>query len=377
MPDFRDKLVEAHSVLKQHMQDFVQMQFNVELNMQIQSEKTAGPIFMWEPSVDLILQTQDSVVTGVEHLNEHARNFLVRFFSSMSNSIMSSGVINDSTILPWKGVEVEGTIFNGQYGWEDSEFIDFAFTTRPSARMLVGVMSVRDHDITLKSIVQKASLLCDYIVLFVHKPTKEVEKIVVQLKEELGTKLIVRGILSRSASETYLYPLCRTDCLIVPLSTDSFWSDNCITEMSNIMRQMDVSGYRGIDIQNCVMDVLEIKSHPPDAIGMRSDLKTTYMGNVTKWSSTESSIGGLTKNTCTYRDNVTKFANVNVAYPGILCLSHMNLSSTVNFSNKPTFEFLEKADASEKAKIDASSYMSRKIIVRLMRGSARWSVYST
>ena len=67
--EFRDKLVEAQSVLSEHMQDFVQLQFSLELNMEVKSDQTAGPVFMWEPAVDLILQTQDTVITGVEHLN--------------------------------------------------------------------------------------------------------------------------------------------------------------------------------------------------------------------------------------------------------------------------------------------------------------------
>ena len=77
---FRYKLVEAQNVLSEHMQDFVQLQFSVELNMEVKSEQTAGPAFMWEPSVDLILQPQDSVVTGVEHLSMDARKFLGGFF---------------------------------------------------------------------------------------------------------------------------------------------------------------------------------------------------------------------------------------------------------------------------------------------------------
>ncbi len=68
MSDLRDKLVEAHGILREHMDDFVQMQFNVELNMTVQHDQTTGPIFVWEPSVDLILQTQDSVVTSIELL---------------------------------------------------------------------------------------------------------------------------------------------------------------------------------------------------------------------------------------------------------------------------------------------------------------------
>ena len=80
MTAFRDKLVEAQNVLSEHMHDFVQMQFNIEMNISVQHELTAGPVFIWEPSVDLILQTQDTVITGVEHLNDHAKRFLVGFF---------------------------------------------------------------------------------------------------------------------------------------------------------------------------------------------------------------------------------------------------------------------------------------------------------
>ena len=98
MDEFRESLVEAHTVMREHMQEFVQMQFSVELNMQVQHEQTAGPVFIWEPSVDLMLQTQDSVITSIEHLNEDAKKFLVGFFSSVSNSIIAAGVHKPDTI---------------------------------------------------------------------------------------------------------------------------------------------------------------------------------------------------------------------------------------------------------------------------------------
>ena len=62
-----------------------------------------------------------------------------------------------------------------------------------------------------------------------------------------------------------------------------FWSDACVTEIGRILRQINISGFRGVDIQDCVLDVAEIKSHPPDAYGLISHHKATYMGNVLKW----------------------------------------------------------------------------------------------
>lgn len=375
MADFRDQLVEAQKVMSEHMKDFVQMQFSVELNMEVKSDQTAGPAFVWEPSVDLILQTQDSVVTGVEHLNEDARKFLVGFFSSVSNSIMASGVINDNSIAPWKGMEIEGTIFNGQYGWEGSEFIDYQITKRPGRRTIIGTITVRDNDVTLRQVIEKASVLCDYILVFVHKPTQEVTQEVIDVKKDLGDKVIVRGILSRSATDTYLYPLCRTDTLVVPLSTDMFWSDACLTEMTSLMRQMNVSGYRGVDIQDCILNVTEIKSHPPVALGFASDHKVSYMGNVLKWCS-ENSLTDLAKNACVYRDGVENFARINVSIPGILSMQHVNLSSTSPIAPKPDVDYLERAQSSDLVQADASTFIPRKSIARLMRGSARWSVFN-
>lgn len=373
---FRDKLVEAQNVLSEHMQDFVQLQFSVEMNMEVNEKQTAGPAFMWEPSVDLILQTQDSVITGVEHLNIEARNFLVAFFSSLSNTIMASGVLNDNTISPWTGIEIEGTIFNGQFGWEGSEFIDYQITKRTGPRVVVGTLIARDNDITVANAIEKACDLCDYLLVFVHKPTDEVSKEVIASKKKLGEKVIVRGILSRSATDTYLYPLCRTDTLVVPLSTDMFWSDECIKEVGKIIRQMDVTGYRGIDIQNCVLDVAEIKSHPPNAYGVVSDHKITYMGNVLKWGS-DNSISDLAKNTCIYRNDVLNFANLNVSYPGALRMSYVNLSSTNAYGEKPDKEYWRNIEADDIVGVDASKFMTRKSIAKLMRGSARWSVLST
>jgi len=376
MADFRDKLVEAQNVLREHMQDFVQMQFSVELNMTVQHDQTAGPVFVWEPSVDLILQTQDSVVTGVEHLNSHARQFLVNFFSSMSNSIMSAGLADSESVSPWKGMEIEGTIFNGQYGWKDSEFIDYQITTRPGNRTLVGVLTVRDNDVTLQHCIDKACVLCDYVLVFVQKPSVDVSKLVIEAKQKFGEKVIIRGILSKSATDTYLYPLCRTDTLVIPLSTDSFWSDSCIAETGNIMRQMNITGYRGVDIQDCILDVTEIKSHPPNAIGVTTDQKVIYMGNVLKWSS-EASIGNLTKNTCVYRDNVESFARINVSHPGIMRIPYINLSSTATVAEKPTRSYVEDILMHSNMKIDASDYLPRKTIARLLRGAARWSIQHT
>lgn len=370
---FRDKLVEAQGVLSEHMQDFVQLQFSVELNMEVKSDQTAGPVFMWEPSVDLILQTQDSVVTGVEHLSIDARKFLVGFFSSISNTIMATGVINDSAISPWKGVELEGTIFNGQYGWEGSEFIDYQITKRSGGRTVVGTLTVRDHDLTITSCLEKACNLCDYVLVFVHKPTPEVTAAVIEAKERLGDKIIVRGILSRSATDIYLYPLCRTDTLIVPLNTDMFWSDTCVNEIGRIIRQINISGFRGVDIQDCVLDVAEIKSHPPNAYGLVADHKITYMGNVLKWGS-DDTIAAMSKNTCVYREGVEKFARINVSTPGVLRMQHINLSSTTNSVTKPSNEYLKSLEGVEVLGVDASNFLHRKMISRLMRGSARWSV---
>lgn len=374
--EFREKLVEAQTVLSEHMKDFVQLQFSVELNMEVKDEQTAGPAFMWEPSVDLMLQTQDTVVTGVEHLNLDARKFLVGFFSSLSNTIMASGVINDDTVSPWKGIEIEGTIFNGQYGWSGSEFVDYHITKRPGKRILVGTLTVRDNDITATSTIEKACDLCDYVLVFVHKPTPEVTQAVMDIKKKLGQKVIIRGILSKSSSDTYLYPLCRTNTLIVPLDTHMFWSDSCIAEVGRIMRQMNISGYRGVDIQDCVMDVTEIKSHPPNASGVTTNHKITYMGNVVKWAGNKS-LAKSTKNTCVYRDNVEKFARVSVTQPGIIRMSYINLSSTRNITEKPTQEFLESLAQNKIVEVDASQFMSRKNIARLMRGSARWSILNT
>ena len=377
MSVFREKLLEAQSVLREHMQDFAQMQFSIELNMSVLHEQTAGPIFAWEPSVDLILQTQDTVITGVEHLNEQAKMFLVGFFSSISNSIMASGMINNEDVSPWKGMEIEGTIFNGQYGWEGSEFIDYQITKRPGNRIIIGMLTVRDHDITIKHCIDKACELCDHIIVFVHKPTDEVSKLVVESKKQWGEKVIIRGILSKSSTETYLYPLCRTDTLVVPLNTDSFWSDACISETGKLMRQMDVSGYRGIDIQDCILDVAEIKSHPPDALGVTSHHKVTYMGNILKWGN-QSSIGESVKNTSVYRDGVEKFARINVSYPGIMRMSYIGLSSEGRKAlKKPDTQMLEDLKEAEVKQIDASQYLPRKVIARLMRGSARWSIFNT
>lgn len=371
--EFREKLVEAQKVLSEHMQDFVQLQFSVELNMEVKGDQTAGPVFMWEPSVDLILQTQDSVVTGVEHLNEDARKFLVGFFSSLSNTIMASGVMNDNAVSPWKGIEIEGTIFNGQYGWEGSEFIDYQISKHPGERVVVGTMTARHNDVSIDTCIEKACELCDYVIVFVHKPTEEVSQAVISAKKKLGDKVIVRGILSRSATDTYLYPLCRTDTLVIPLSTDMFWSDACVQEIGRIIRQMNVSGYRGVDIQDCVMDVAEIKSHPPDAYGLVTDHKITYMGNVLKWSS-KGSIGQLAKNACVYREGVEKFARINVSQPGILRMAHINLSSTKSGIKKPDAEYLDSLRGVEVSGVDASQFIPRKMIARIMRGSARWSV---
>lgn len=377
MDEFRESLVEAHTVMREHMQEFVQMQFSVELNMQVQHEQTAGPVFIWEPSVDLMLQTQDSVITSIEHLNDDAKKFLVGFFSSVSNSIIAAGVHKPDTIAPWKGIEVEGTIFNGQYGWEGSEFIDYEITTRPVSRTIVGIISLKDEDIVTENVINRACTLCDYVLVFVHKPTKDVSDVIVSLKKEkYGEKLIIRGILSKSSKETYLYPLCRTDTLVVPLSPDTFWSDESLSELGAILRRMDVTGYRGIDIQDSILDVLEMKSHPPNAIGVTDSLKVTYMGNVLKWGN-NTSVAELSKNTCVYREGVTDFAKVGVSRPGMMRMPYINLSSTSNYTSKPDPDFMEKVENSKKYSIDAAGFMPRKIVARLLRGSARWSVYNT
>ncbi len=375
MTDLRDKLVEAHAILREHMTDFVQMQFNVELNMSVQHNISAGPIFVWEPSVDLILQTQDSVVTSIEHLNSQARNYLVSLFSSMSNTIMATGVINDRTVTPWKGLEIEGTIFNGQYGWEDSEFIDYQITTRHGDRTLVGVMIARDNDLTVAHSIRMGVELCDYIVVFIHKPSDAVTAAVIDAKKEHGEKVIIRGILSKSSSETYLYPLCRTDTLIVPLGDDSFWSSAAIEEISRILRQMNMENHRGVNIKDSVISVTEIKSHPPDAIGVISHERLTYMGNVFKWSA-ETSLGSLTKNTCTYREGIDQFANITVSQPGIMKLPHMILSTSGRF-NRPTKEEVELLMSEEMGQASGADFLPRKLILKILRGSSRWSVFNT
>ena len=375
MFDLRDKLVEAHEILSEHMTDFVQMQFNVELNMTVQHDQTAGPIFVWEPSVDLILQTQDSVVTSIEHLNVHARSFLVTLFASMSNTIMASGVINDRSITPWKGLEIEGTIFNGQYGWESSEFIDYQITTRPGDRTLVGVMTVRDKDLTVAQSISKGVELCDYVIVFVHKPSDAVTSAVIEAKKEHGEQVIIRGILSKSSSETYLYPLCRTDTLIIPLGDDAFWSSHSIQEVSDILRRMTMVDYRGVNIKGASISVTEIKSHPPEATGVIGHEKLTYMGNVLKWA-TESSLGNLTKNACIYREGVDQFANVTVSQPAIMKLPYMILSTSGKF-NRPTKDELASLANEQLGRADGSRFLPRKLILRIMRGSARWSVFNT
>ena len=100
------------------------------------------------------------------------------------------------------------------------------------------------------------------------------------------------------------------------------------------------------------------------------------MGNVLKWCS-DNSLTDLTKNACVYRDDVEKFARINVSTPGILSMQHINLSSTAPIAKKPDAEFLEKAGQLELSQVDASGYLPRKSIARMMRGSARWSVFNT
>ena len=139
---------------------------------------------------------------------------------------------------------------------------------------------------------------------------------------------------------------------------------------------MDVTGYRGIDIQDSVLDVLEMKSHPPNAIGVTDSLKVTYMGNVLKWGN-NTSVAELSKNTCVYREGVTDFAKVGVSRPGMIRMSYINLSSTSNYTPKPDPDFMEKVENSKKYSIDAAGFMPRKIVTRLLRGSARWSAYNT
>ena len=139
---------------------------------------------------------------------------------------------------------------------------------------------------------------------------------------------------------------------------------------------MDVTGFRGIDIQDSILDVLEMKSHPPNAIGVSDSLKVTYMGNVLKWGNT-TSVAELSKNTCVYREGVTDFAKVGVSKPGMMRMSHVNLSSTSNYTRKPDAAFMSKVENGEKYSIDASGFMPRKVVARLLRGSARWSVYNT
>ena len=100
------------------------------------------------------------------------------------------------------------------------------------------------------------------------------------------------------------------------------------------------------------------------------------MGNVLKWGSS-ASVTELSKNTCVYREGVEDFAKVSVSRPGMMRMSHINLSSTSNYTRKPDASFMSKVETSEKYSLDASGFMPRKIVARLLRGSARWSVYST
>ncbi len=374
--DLRDKLVEAHGVLKEHMHDFVQMQFNVELNMTVQHQSTAGPAFIWEPSVDIILQTQDSVVTSPEHLNDHARQYLVGFFSTMSNTVMASGVLNDNTITPWKGMEIEGTIFNGQYGWEGSEFVDYQISTHPGKRTIVGVMSTRDNDLSIGHTLERAVALCDYVLVCTHKPTSDVVSKVLELKKEHGDKIVVRGILSKSAIETYLYPLCRTDTLLINLSDDSAWSDDAIREMIPILRNTDLENYRGINLKESVISVAEIKSHPPNAIGVVSDERITYMGNVVRWTA-ETAVGSLTKNTCVYRDGIDSFSGIKASSPAILRFPHMILSTTGNFVRPTQKEVDGRYRDAKLYEVDGSKFLPRKLVTRVLRGASRWSVFHT
>ena len=152
-----------------------------------------------------------------------------------------------------------------------------------------------------------------------------------------------------------------------------FWSDACVTEIGRILRQINISGFRGVDIQDCVLDVAEIKSHPPDAYGLISHHKATYMGNVLKWGS-EDTFTEMTKNTCIYREDVEKFARINVSTPGILRMQYINLSSSKGSAEKPDPAYIKSLEGTEVSGVDASNFLSRKMIARLMRGSARWSV---
>lgn len=192
--------------------------------------------------------------------------------------------------MPWKGSFFSLTSYKSHPTWKYVEnFNDqghhytYGFSSHES-RNLVGVIQVKNADLSIATVIENCLDLFDWIVILENNSTdntiEEIEKI-----STASDKILVKHILNISSGGRYLNSLCGTDTVVVKVDADEFFDPTCMKELRKAYQEADLT--KLVLPSTKVLDVNGVDLSNGVCVGKTRLDSHYYFGNILAWHQTK------------------------------------------------------------------------------------------
>jgi hypothetical protein len=207
-------------------------------------------------------------------------------------------VQNTKKAMPvsWDGASFSISAYNKHPSWKYVENNDnlqgFNYTYSHGircARKFVGVMQVKDADLSVTAAIKNCLDLVDWLIILENNSSDntmaEIEKI-----RETSNKILVKNILTIGSGGRYLNSLCGTDSIVIKIDADEFCDPQYTNDIRNTLLNVDLSNL--VFPSKEVLDVNGIDLIQGICVGKIRLDPYYYFGNIMAWHQSKERLHG-------------------------------------------------------------------------------------
>lgn len=255
-------------------------------------------VFKWGNKFEAVVGVRGDEKLDSAKYSEKLHNIIKKYSKDISEWAVSHLLLEKSA--PWNGFTQSITIEKIDHPlldippdnqWKCSQSYSFQ---KGVGRKIVGVLQVKDADMTIEKVLNNFLPLVDWLVILENGSTDSTKSII---KEKMQTeeKILYREILNVESGGRYLDSLCSTDTLVIRIDSDEIWDPEKAALLRNHLLNHDFSNCTKLILKNSFLHVRNLDFDKKTCSGKIADHDIHYFGNIVYWHQNPERLHGLLK----------------------------------------------------------------------------------
>ena len=321
---------EMHHALREVLgQELRYIDIKIEPKLTAASCENREDAFVWEVLWDLEAVTSLGKTILKDGISEDGQSKLADYFKEIGWHFIQA--TKQEMACPWTPGTFNLHCYEGHPSWEyvaghpNAQGYSYSLNTSAKGdRQIVGILQVKDGDLSVKRVVENSIDLVDWLIVLENHSS---DGTLAEIKSvmEKHDNILLKQIMTVNGGGRFLNELTGTDTVVVKIDADEFWDPQQTKELNQFLKSADLHDIIHAYLPSLDVNAVDLNNNV--VVGKSGSNKLCYyFGNILAWTQPTERLHGAPMS---LRPNTGKDARavIELERPAMLHFPFLDMSS--------------------------------------------------